>query len=49
MSETAPRTGWQSVTLRQELFNADWTITLSPLRPWYARPSLRLYLAIGLL
>lgn len=49
MSETAPRSGWQSVTLRQELFNADWTITLSPLRPWYARPSLWLYLTIGLL
>ena len=49
MSETAPRSGWESVTLRQELFNATWTITLSPLRPWYARPSLWLYLAIGLL
>lgn len=49
MSETARRSGWQSVTLRQELFNSDWTITLSPLRPWYTQPSLWLYLAIGLL
>ena len=49
MSETAPRPGREAVSLQQELFNADWTITLSPLRPWYARPSLWLYLAIGLL
>ena len=49
MSESAPRPGWQSVTFQQELFNAVWTVTLSPLRPWYARPSLWLYLAIGLL
>ena len=49
MSETAPRPGREAVTFHQELFNADWTITLSPLRPWYARPSLWLYLAIGLL
>lgn len=49
ISETAPRSGWQSVSMEQELFNADWTITLSPLRPWYARPTLWLYLTIGLL
>ena len=49
ISETAPRSGWQSVSMEQELFNADWTITLSPLRPWYARSTLWLYLTIGLL
>ena len=49
MSENAPRLGWQSVSYQQELFNADWTITLSPLRPWYARPSLWLYSAIAVL
>ena len=48
-SDTPPRPGWQSVAYRQELFNAVWTVTLSPLRPWYARPSLWLYLAVGLL
>ena len=48
-SETAPRDGPDAVTLQQELFNADWTITLSPLRPWYARSSLWLSLAVGLL
>ena len=49
MSETAPRSGWETVSFQQEMFNADWTITLSPLLPWYARPSLWIYLTIGLL
>ena len=49
MSETPPRSSWGTVSFEQEMFNADWTITLSPLVAWYARPSLWIYLAIGLL
>lgn len=48
-SETAPSTGREAVTLHQEPFNADWAITLSPLKHWYARPTLWVYLGIGLL
>ncbi len=49
MSETPPRSSWGTVSFEQEMFNADWTITLSPRVAWYARPSLWIYLAIGLL
>lgn len=49
MSETPPRSSWGTVSFEQKMFNADWTITLSPLVAWYARPSLWIYLAIGLL
>ena len=38
-----------TVDFRQELFNSVWTVSVSPLRPWYNQISLWMYLAAGLL
>ena len=49
MSETPLDPERTAVTYRQELFNAEWTISIAPLAPWYARVSLWLYVTISVL
>ena len=49
MSETPLDPERTAVTYRQELFNAEWTISIAPLTPWYARVSLWLYVTISVL
>ena len=49
MSEIPLEADGTAVTYQQELFNAQWTISIAPLSPWYARASLWLYVAISVL
>lgn len=41
--------GRKTVDYQQALYNAVWTVSVAPLRAWYARPSLWLYLSVSLL